>query len=179
MLSTSWHPVSLNCGEDDTPGYAGKHDKFNLNGPNDWGLIATWAFGGLRVVDALNDGKLFPEIGNIGVAGHSRSGHTAEWMAAQDTRISYCILNGATDLFAFTGDPAKEKQDLGWQTFWYCRHFSNFYKSNWPEVPWPEDGNIGIALIAPRLVAMGTGRDDKLVGGKYLSSEYYADEKWK
>lgn len=152
----------------------GLHNKFNLNGKNDWGLIATWAFGGLRVVDALADEKLFPEISKIGVAGHSRSGHTAEWMAAQDTRISYCILNGSTDLFAFTGDPAKDKQDLGWKAFWYCRHFSNYYKDEWPSIPWPEDGNIGIALIAPRLVAAGTGRDDKLVGGKYLPSEYYA-----
>jgi len=150
------------------------HNKFNLNGRNDWGLIATWAFGGLRVVDALLDKNILPDIDEVAVAGHSRSGHTAEWMASQDTRIKYCISNGATDLFAFTGDPAADKQDLGWKTFWYCGYFSNYYKANWPEVPWPEDGNIGIALIAPRLFALGSGQNDKLVAKRYLPSEYYA-----
>ncbi len=59
-----------------------------------WATLSAWAWSGSRAVDYF---ETDPNINatQVAVIGHSRTGKTALWAAAQDTRFALCCANGA------------------------------------------------------------------------------------
>ena len=137
---------------------------FNLTGADTWQNKGVWTFGGLRVVDYL---VTDPDVDRIATAGQSRGGTLSMWIAANDTRISYCIANNAGHggfiLWGYNGV-------TGDKDFWPCRNYQQ-HKKEWPDWQLGLDGNLMISLIAPRLFAGGAARGDK---PKVYESQYYA-----
>lgn len=74
----------------------------------DWGTIAGWAWGEMRVMDYLmtlgSPGPNLVDTSKIGLTGHSRSSNTAELAAALDTRFALVVCNqNALSLFRNAG----------------------------------------------------------------------------
>lgn len=151
-------------GQDKAAWKDGVYSLFNLKGSEAWQNKGVWAFGGLRVVDYLATDQ---EIDRIAIAGQSRGGTLAMWIAALDQRISYCIANNAGHggfvLWAFKG-VGGDKQ------FWPNQKYQ-VHKQNWPDWDLGVDGNLLISLMAPRLFAGGSANKDKKLD---FESQYYS-----
>jgi len=146
---------------------------FNLTTTDTWRYWGVWAFGGMRVIDYLvTDPDI--DISRIATIGHSRSGCASQWIGVLDQRVSLCINNegptGGASLWAYEGLQGQWKSN-------YSLDFMNTFYPIYPwatspdmartqNIPLPSDGNLMIALIAPRLYALGTAQDG------YGKSEY-------
>ena len=130
---------------------------------DEWGKIGMWAYGASRVMDYLvseRSGDIDTE--KIAVIGHSRLGKTALWCAAQDERIAAAISNNSG-----YGGAASSKCGKGERIYdfinagsydWFAENFKSF-KDKEDEKPY--DQSFLLALIAPRLLAVGSAKEDK------------------
>ena len=126
--------------------------------------------GASLVYDAIeSEGTIDPD--KIGIIGHSRGGKTALWAGAEDTRFAMVISNesgstGAALARRMQGETIA-KINKGFP-HWFNRNYRNFNDS---EESLPVDQHMLAALIAPRLLYIGSAQEDTWADpeGEFLS----------
>jgi hypothetical protein len=124
------------------------------------GALAAWAWAYSRMIDVLSlDPRLNPK--QIAIWGHSRNGKAALLAAATDPRIALVISHqagrgGSALTRNYVGEPmAKLLENY---PFWFAPAFKSFVGR---EAEIPVDQHQLIAMIAPRPVLLGQGREDR------------------
>ncbi len=114
-----------------------------------WATIGAWAWSGSRGVDYLEtDPDLDPR--RIAVIGHSRTGKTSLWAAAQDTRFALACVNNAGE-----SGPSLARRNFGETVemitrnfpYWFTPKYATYAKD--PSTL-PVDQHQLVALVAPR-----------------------------
>jgi len=131
--------------------------------PEEWGKIGMWAWGASRVLDYIIAERDDLDAGRVAVIGHSRLGKTALWCAAQDERFAAAISNdsgygGAASSKHGAGERITDFLRAGsWD--WFCENFKQF--TGEAEDAKPYDQSFLTALIAPRLLCVGSAEEDR------------------
>lgn len=129
----------------------------------DWGTLAVWAWGGLRVLDYL---FTLPELDqpHVAITGHSRCGKTALLAAALDERIALAVPHasgcGGSGCFRFQNDGVETLRAIALKTrfhYWFHPNFGQFADK---EERLPFDQHFLKALIAPRALFSEEAVDD-------------------
>jgi dienelactone hydrolase len=122
---------------------------------HDWGTLAVWAWGGMRIVDYV---LTLPQVDArlIAVFGHSRGGKVALLTAALDERVAVSLPNGSgaggAALFRNQGPKAESLAaitDPDRFGYWFSPKLRPFAGK---ETELPFDQHFLRALIAPRAV---------------------------
>ncbi len=128
-----------------------------------WGKIGMWAWGASRILDYLIAERDDLDTEHVAVVGHSRLGKTALWCAAQDERFAAAISNdsgygGAATSKHGNGERVTDFLRYGsWD--WFCENFKVFTDDLEDKKPY--DQSFLLALIAPRLLIVGSAKEDK------------------
>ena len=129
---------------------------------DEWGKIGMWAYGLSRVLDYLLTRDDLDAM-HTAVIGQSRMGKAALWAGAQDERFYCTIANnsgygGAATSKGGHGERVRDFLDAGsWD--WYCENFKLFTDEKEDKKPY--DQAWLLALIAPRLLCVGSGVEDR------------------
>lgn len=124
-----------------------------------WGTLAAWSWAGSRAMDYfLTDPEINPA--QVVVIGHSRSGKSVLWAAAQNTRFALACVNGAGE-----GGPALSRRNFGETILQETTSFPHWFVPKYAtyagkEDTLPIDQHQLIALVAPRGYHGGDGVQD-------------------
>lgn len=140
-----------------------------------WGALSVWAWAASRVLDWIETEPTL-DASHVAVIGHSRGGKTALVAAAWDERFamacSSCSGTGGAKL-NHVDLPASEHIVLSVSShqFWYCRRYTQWVNR---DAQAPFDQHMLVALIAPRLVCIGSATEDSHAGpfGEYCTARY-------
>jgi hypothetical protein len=119
----------------------------------DWGTLAAWAWGGMRVIDYLTTLEVV-DNDKIAITGHSRGGKTALLAGALDDRIAISAPNGSgtggAGCYRVQGEGAETLSDIlrAFQ-YWFHPRLAGFVGR---EAHLPFDQHFLRALVAPRAV---------------------------
>jgi hypothetical protein len=124
-----------------------------------WGTLGAWAWGLSRAADYLETDRSI-DSKKIILIGHSRLGKATLWSAAQDARFRVVISNesgvgGASLYRAATGETIEHLNTAF--PHWFCVNFHQ-YTGHPDRVP--VDGNLLLALIAPRPLYVASADQD-------------------
>ena len=139
-------------------------------GHGDWGALSVWAWALSKSMDYLEtDRNIDPH--RVAVLGHSRLGKAADWASATDPRFWMLISNEAGK-----GGDALIRRNVAESTrhlwilfpYWFTPAFAHWEDRD-AEVPF--DGNLLLALTAPRPLYVGSAEDDPYSDpeGEFLS----------
>ena len=138
-----------------------------------WGILSAWAWGASRVMDWIESEPLL-DARRVGVVGHSRGGKTALLAGVTDASFAMVYSNdsgcGGTKL-NHIDLPKSEHIDqiVDVVGFWFC---GNFEKYCCREFKMDFDQHMMAALVAPRLLAVGSASEDVWAGqeGEFQSA---------
>lgn len=145
-----------------------------------WATISAWAWGASRVMDWIVTEPLL-DAAHIAVIGHSRGGKTALWCGATDPRFAYAIssCSGCSGAKLNHMDlPSSESIASITKSFpyWFCTRYNSYAGK---EMEMPFDQHELLALIAPRLLAVGSATLDNWAGQKgEFASTVHASPAW-
>lgn len=129
--------------------------------PNEWGTIATWAWGMSRVQDYLETDKDV-DAKRVAIHGISRLGKTVMWAGAHDQRFALVIESCSGE-----GGAALSRRDYGETVAHltapgrYAYQFAANYAQYGKHVDqMPMDAHMLLALVAPRPLLLQTGTTD-------------------
>ena len=143
-------------------------------GGDSWATISAWAWGASRVLDWMETEPAI-DAKHVGVVGHSRGGKTALWTGATDKRFAMACSNesgcGGAKL-NHIDLPKSEHIDFMIRVLhhWFC---ANYRKYGGKEMEMPFDQHEMLALIAPRLLCVGSATEDHWCGqlGEWWSAK--------
>jgi len=127
-----------------------------------WGAISAWALAASRCLDWLETEKAI-DASHVAVIGHSRGGKTALWTGVTDTRFALVCVNDSgcsgARMSAVVSEPCEKIADIT-KVFPYW--FAPNYRTRWAgkDTELPFDHHQLLALVAPRLLAVGSAIDD-------------------
>lgn len=127
----------------------------------DWGTLAAWAWGGMRVVDYLLTLDTVDHA-RIAFTGHSRGGKTALLAGALDERIALAAPNGSgtggAGSYRILGEGAERLEDILRNFhYWFHPRLAGFVGR---ENRLPFDQHFLRALVAPRAVISTEALED-------------------
>ena len=134
-------------------------DKDGVRGAEAWGKLRQWAWAASRLMDVLEKRDDI-DTTKVVVAGHSRLGKTAMLAAACDERFAGGISNdsgcsGAAITRDKTGERVKEINKNF--PYWFCPNYKKYLEK---EYEMPFDQHFLAALIAPRILCVGSAAED-------------------
>lgn len=156
----------------DTEGYDVEGPCQTLYPSYDWGSIAVWAWGAMRVADFLlkeiwmSSSILMPEVdqNRLVVIGHSRRGKTALLAGALDTRFAAVDPNGSgcggAGSFLIQGPFCERIRGLTLESKFKSWFNENFTKYSQNEIALTFDQHFLRALVAPRAIINTEGKGD-------------------
>ena len=146
-----------------------------------WGALSAWAWAASRVLDWIETEPSL-DAKHVAVIGHSRCGKTALVAAAWDERFAMACSNDSGDGGAklhHVDLPNSEHiaDSIRSRAFWYCRRYVHWVNR---DMETPFDQHWLVALIAPRLVCIGSATEDDYAGpyGEYQTARY-ASTAWR
>lgn len=129
---------------------------------NEWGAIASWAWGASRVLDYFETDPAV-DAKRVAIHGVSRLGKTALWAGASDERFAMVIASCSGE-----GGAAIARRNYGETlahmsapTRYPYQFAPNYAKYASKVNEWPVDANLLLAMIAPRPLLLQTGNTDK------------------
>lgn len=128
----------------------------------DWGTLAAWAWGSMRVIDYFMTLDIVDKD-RIAFTGHSRGGKTALLACALDERIALVAPNGSgtggAGSYRILGEGAERLEDILTNfPFWFHPCLGQFIGK---ETQLPFDQHFLRALVAPRAVVSTDALDDR------------------
>ena len=140
-----------------------------------WGAISAWAWAASRVMDWIETEPLV-DARHVAVIGHSRGGKTSLWAGASDPRFALVCVNdsGAGGAKLNHADiPYAENIDhiTRINPTWFASAYAAFRGED--RFLMPYDQHQLAALVAPRLLAIGSADEDPHSGpwGEFLTAK--------
>lgn len=141
-------------------GIIGLLNKGRPRQPDDWGVLAAWAWGASRAIDYFETDKNV-DARHLGLEGHSRWGKTALLAAALDPRwsVTYCSCSGECGAKLHRHDMGESLDNVcgTMEYHWMAGNFLK-YAGHWDDLP--IDQHELIALVAPRALFVTGGTQD-------------------
>lgn len=130
-----------------------------------WGTLSAWAWGASRVMDWIESEPTL-DAKRVAVVGHSRGGKTALLAGVLDSRFAMACVNesgcSGAKLNRIDLPGAETIADITRSfPYWFCNNYRTWVNRD-AEVPF--DQHQFMALMAPRLLAVGSAADDALAG---------------
>ena len=160
------------------------YERFEDRRPDSWGVLSAWAWGASRVMDWLV-AEPSVDAARTMVIGHSRGGKAALVAGVTDERFAMVVSNDSG-----TGGARLNKMEVPesepWTsfghfgvTYWFCDNYRRTFEAD-NGMGAAHDQDEWLALVAPRILAVGSGADDKWAGpeGERAAAEKAA-EMWK
>lgn len=143
----------------------GVYSIYGDRGSDTWGALSAWAWGASRVMDWVETEPTL-DAKHVGVVGHSRGGKTALLAGILDERFAMACSNDSGCSGAKLNHIELPKSETIKVITSVFRHWFSLEYDKWRdrEFEMPYDQHEWIALMAPRLVAIGSATEDNWAG---------------
>lgn len=143
----------------------GVYTVYGERGKDTWGALSAWAWGASRVMDWIETEPAL-DAAHVAVVGHSRGGKTALLAGATDARFAMACVNDSGCSGAKLNHIDLPRSESIARITKVFRHWFALEYEKWAgrEREMPYDQHELIAMMAPRLVAVGSATDDNWAG---------------